>query len=732
MTCAACAAGLEKLLGKLNGVLDARVNFATETLRVDYQANVISMLDITKAIEGAGYKRLEEESIDAETVRRAEALRAIWRRFALSAVFGIPLFIIAMLPMALMAAGIHLPHHLDPMHFPAHNAVIQLILTVPILVVNRKIYGRGFRAIGKRRPNMDSLIAKGTAAAVAYSLVLTWQNLFAGGTYEPYYEIAGMILTLVALGKYLEAKTRGKTGEAIKRLIGLAPKTANIRRNGADVEVYIDEVAVGDIILVRPGEKIPVDGTVITGETTVDESMLTGESMPVYKNAGAKVTGASINQAGAIEYRAEKVGKDTALAQIIRLVEDAQSSKAPIAAMADVIAEKFVTAVIFLALLAGIYWYAVAGESLWFALRIFITVLIIACPCALGLATPTAIMVGTGRGASAGVLIKSGEALELTHKLQSIVLDKTGTLTKGEPHVTDILPLGEHTAEELLFYAASAEQKSEHPLGAAIVRRAAEDGVTLVDAERFSSIPGQGIECLIDGRQILIGNRRLMDACAVDLTLCTPEAEALAAAGKTPMYLAIDHHLAGIIAVADVLRPESRAAVNALQHMGLDVAMLTGDNQRTARAVAEQADITRVFAEVLPPDKAGQVEQMQKAGKLVAMVGDGINDAPALARADVGIAIGTGTDVAIESADIVLMRGDLTGVVNAIRLSRKTMVNIRQNLFWAFIYNVLGIPVAMGALYAFGGPLLNPMIAAIAMSLSSVSVLLNALRLKRR
>jgi len=745
MTCAACAGGIEKILSSLDGVERASVNFASEKLEINYDSAAVSIVQVLAEIEKAGYKALEEESIDQEAQRKAREIKELWRRFMVSAMFTLPLFLIAMGPMVLEALGLMVPHMMiepsypatpeylfmwNPMHFPAHNAIVQLVLVIPVVLVNWRIYRRGFAAMKQLCPNMDSLIAKGTAAAFVYSLFLTWLNVFADGHYEPYYEITGVILTLIVMGKYMEQRTKGKTSEAIKKLVGLVPKTAKVIRAGQEREVYIDEVVVGDIVLVRPGEKMPVDGVVLQGETTVDESMLTGESMPVDKKAGDTVVGASINKNGSIQYRATRVGGDTALSQIIKLVEDAGSSKAPIAALADQISEKFVPAVIAIAVLSGLGWYFVGGESLWFAMRIFITILVIACPCALGLATPTSIMVGTGKGAENGILIKNGRSLEAAHKVKTVVLDKTGTITQGKPHLTDILSRGGFSRHEMLRLAASAEKLSEHPLAEAIVRSAEQAGLQLAEPSSFTAITGQGVKAYVEGRKILIGNLRLMSQNAVEVTAYQPECDALSEQGKTPMYVAVDGRPAGVIAVADVLKPTSKAAVATLREMGIDTVMLTGDNRRTAQAVAEQAGIERVRAGVLPGEKAEEVKALASAGKGVAMVGDGINDAPALVAADVGIAIGTGTDVAIESADIVLIRGDLTGVPSAITLSKKTMANIRQNLFWAFAYNVLGIPIAMGVWYAFGGPLLNPMIAALAMGLSSVSVLSNALRLR--
>jgi Cu+-exporting ATPase len=527
----------------------------------------------------------------------------------------------------------------------------------------------------------------------------------------------------------MEAVSKGKTSEAIKKLMGLAPKTATIIRNEKETEILIDEVEIGDIVIVKPGEKMPVDGEVVEGNTSVDESMLTGESIPVEKSIGDKIIGASINKNGSIKYRVTKVGKDTALSQIIKLVEDAQGSKAPIAKLADIISGYFVPVVMALALISSLAWL-ISGESGVFSLTIFISVLVIACPCALGLATPTAIMVGTGKGAEYGVLIKSGVALETSHKIQTIVFDKTGTITEGKPKVTDIIVAEGINKEDIIQIAASAEKKSEHPLGEAIVKKAEEDSVNLIEVTDFKAIPGHGIEVNVDSNTILLGNKKLMDSSGIALTGFEEESDRLAREGKTPMYIASKGKLMGIIAVADTVKENSKKAIEKLHRMGVEVAMITGDNKKTAEAIAKQVGIDRILSEVLPQDKANEVKKLQAEGKKVAMVGDGINDAPALAQADIGIAIGSGTDVAMESADIVLMRSDLMDVPTAIELSKKTIKNIKENLFWAFGYNTLGIPVAMGVLYLFGGPLLNPMIAALAMSFSSVSVLTNALRLK--
>ena len=579
---------------------------------------------------------------------------------------------------------------------------------------------------------MDSLIAIGTSAAVAYSLYSTYR-LFIGDLHALhglYYESAGVIIALILLGKSLEALSKGKTSEAIKKLMGLTPKTATVILDGKETEIPIDEVEIGQVVLVKPGEKIPVDGMILEGYTAVDESMLTGESMPVDKKSGDKVYAASINKNGMIRFEATKVGSDTALAQIIKLVEDAQGSKAPIAQMADIVSGYFVPAVCVIAVIAALAWYA-ATRDVQFALTIFIAVLIIACPCALGLATPTAIMVGTGKGAEYGILIKGGEALEMTHKIDTIVFDKTGTITEGKPEVTDILTAQGTGRERLLQIVASAEKGSEHPLGEAIVRSAEKGNMEFLKVEYFQALPGLGVEAEIDGVRSFIGNRKLMIERGIALGDLEKESDRLADEGKTPMYVAMDGRLSGIIAVADVVKKSSMDAIKALQKMGISVAMITGDNRKTANAIAKQIGIDRVLAEVLPHDKSNEVKKLQSEGRKVAMVGDGINDAPALAQADIGIAIGSGTDVAMESADIVLMRSDLMDVPAAIQLSKSTIRNIKQNLFWAFAYNTAGIPVAAGMLYLLGGPLLNPMLAAAAMSLSSVSVLLNALRLKQ-
>lgn len=730
MTCAACANRLEKVLRKLDGVKEASVNFATEKALVRYDAAALKLSTVRAAIEKAGFVPLELKKsgqTDAHQERKRQEVRSLWRRFTVSVIFGLPLLYIA---MASMVSWAPFPSFLDPALYPVRFALVQLILTIPIVFVGRRFYTVGFRLLAQRAPNMDSLIAVGTSAAVLYSLYSTWL-IIQGNTHAVhglYYESAGVIIALILLGKSLESVSKGKTSDAIKKLMGLAPKTALAIRDGKEVEIPIDEVEVGDVLLVKPGEKFPVDGGVIDGIAAVDESMLTGESMPVQKKPGDRVYAASLNKNGALRVKADKVGADTALAQIIKLVENAQNSKAPIAQLADVVAGYFVPAVIAIAVIAAAAWLIGTGDFA-FALSIFISVLIIACPCALGLATPTAIMVGTGRGAEHGILIKGGGALESTHKITAIVLDKTGTITEGKPELTDLLPAPGVDADKLLRLAAGAEKGSEHPLGDAIVAKAA--GMELPPLASFQALAGSGIVASIENVTVRIGNRKLIAEAGVDVGGLSSDFDRLAGEGKTPMFVSFDNAVAGVIAVADVIKKSSPAAIAALKSLGIEVLMISGDNARTADAIAKQVGVDRVLAEVLPGDKAAEVKALQKQGKIVAMVGDGINDAPALAQADIGIAIGSGTDVAMESADIVLMRSDLLDVPAAIELSRATIRNIKENLFWAFAYNTAGIPIAAGVLYLFGGPLLDPMLAAAAMSLSSVSVLSNALRLRR-
>lgn len=737
MTCASCVQAIERSVGKMDGVSNVSVNLATEKMAVSFDPEALNVSDITGVVEDTGYSASIEADAnnDTEKTDKKQAhIDELWHRFKWSAIFTVPLLYIAMGPM-LPFGGLPLPEFLDPVANTVTFAVTQLILTLPVVFLGQSFYQVGFKSLFKGHPNMDSLIAIGTSAALLQGIVMTvllaiGQVQVHHGHPDLYFESAAVILTLITLGKYLEAVSKGKTSEAIKKLMNLAPKTARVVRDGQVVEISIDEVATGDIILVRPGDKIPVDGEIIEGNSAVDESMITGESIPVEKNVGDEVVGASINKNGSFRFKATKVGKDTTLSQIIKLVEEAQGSKAPIAKLADKVSGIFVPIVMILAAVSGLAWFFLGQESWVFALSITISVLVIACPCALGLATPTAIMVGTGKGAENGVLIKSGDALEEAQKVQTIVFDKTGTITEGKPVVTDIHLYNGHAEDEVLALAASAEGNSEHPLGEAIIEEANNRELALTDGESFQAIPGQGIQVTVDEQVILLGNQKLINANNIDLEDGQDVSDKLASEGKTPMFIAANNELIGIIAVADTVKENSLAAIEKLHRMGIEVAMITGDNKRTAEAIAKQVGIDRVFSEVLPEDKANEVKKLQDEGLHVAMVGDGINDAPALAQANVGIAIGSGTDVAIESADIVLMRSDLMDVPTAIELSRATIKNIQENLFWAFAYNTIGIPVAMGILYLFGGPLLNPMFAGAAMSLSSVSVLLNALRLK--
>ncbi|MDR1363520.1 MAG: heavy metal translocating P-type ATPase [Spirochaetaceae bacterium] len=775
MTCAACSARVEKAIIKVAGVENASVNLATEKATIAYDPAIVRITAIKDAIVRAGYTALDprEATADKDKQRKEKEIKTLWTKFIVAASFGVVLLYIAMAPM-IKAFALPFPKALSPMNFPLVYALAELLLVIPIIIAGNKFYTTGFKNLIHASPNMDSLIAIGTSAAVIYSvynLVKIAQGSF-NSVESLYFETAGMIIALILLGKSLEAASKGRTNEAIRRLIELAPKTATIViDNGAgeyaEKEISIDEVIPGDIVLVKPGAKIPVDGVVIEGQSAVDESMLSGESMPVDKKAGDPVYGATINANGVLRFRVEKTGGNTALAQIIKLVEDAQGSKAPIAQLADIVAGYFVPIVCAIALLAGVAWFAAASAGLVnlpagksaveFSLTIFISVLVIACPCALGLATPTAIMVATGKGAENGILIKGGEALETTHKIKTIVFDKTGTLTEGKPKVTDIIvadsgvssaaavsavssgasgdaPDGAERLlpeDVLLQAAASAEKGSEHPLGQAIVNGATNRGLPLYKAENFQAIPGRGIEAVVNGCMVLAGNRKLMDERGISFTALETDSDRLADEGKTPMYVALDGKAAGIVAVADVLKSSSREAIEILHGMNIETVMITGDNKKTAAAIAKQAGIDSVLAEVLPQDKSAEVKKLQGEGRVTAMAGDGINDAPALVQADVGIAIGSGTDVAMESADIVLMRSDIMDVPTAVNLSKRTIRIIKQNLFWAFGYNTLGIPIAAGVLYLFGGPLLNPIFAAAAMSMSSVSVLTNALRLKR-
>ena len=734
MTCAACSARIEKSVGKIEGIKSCSVNLTTERLTVEFDPAKTGLAAIKARIEklGYGWAEIKQDSADEDKLKKEKEIKTLRLKLIISAVFTLPLLYLAMGHMLPPGWSWPLPLIIDHQHNPLNFAIAQILLTIPVIIAGQRFYLVGFRAIWLRSPNMDSLIALGTSSAVLSGFYATFQIIQGHFEYvgQLYFETAGVIITLILLGKMLEAISKGKTGEAIKKLMGLKPKTALVIKKGKEIEIPIEEVAAGDIILVKPGGKIPVDGLVIAGTSSVDEAMLTGESMPVEKKAGDNVYAATINNSGVISFRAEKVGADTALAQIIKLVEDAQGSKAPIARMADTVAGYFVPAVFAIAVIAAAAWL-IAGQDFKFALTVFISVLVIACPCALGLATPAAIMVGTGKGAEKGILIKSGEALELTRQIRIIIFDKTGTITEGKPRITDLIAAKGMDKRRILQLAASAEQGSEHPLGAAISKGAEKELLDLLPVSDFTALTGRGIRCLIADQEILIGNRKLMAEAEILLTDFQADAARLAGEGKTPIFIARDKKPAGLIAVADVVKASSAEAIKGLIDMGIEVAMITGDHKSTAEAIAKQVGIKRVLSEVLPQDKANEVKKLQAEGKTVAMVGDGINDSPALAQADIGIAIGSGTDIAMESADIILIHNDLWDVTKAIRLSKATIKNIKQNLFWAFGYNTAGIPLAAGLLHIFGGPLLSPALAAAAMSLSSVSVVMNALRLKR-
>jgi Cu+-exporting ATPase len=738
MVCASCVVRVEKALKTTPGVEDAAVNFATETATVSFAPSAIDLGSLRRAVEAAGYE-VRDAGGEAEEGAAADALEDARGRELrrLRVKVGVSLAV---------GAGLMLLGFFPPSFFTMEQLwIVMFALATPIQFwAGSQFYRAAWAAARHRTTDMNTLVAVGTSVAYIYSVAVTFlPSVFeraggAGFEAEVYYETAVIIIGLILLGRYLETRAKGQTSQAMKKLMGLQAKTARVVRDEVEVDVLVDDVLVDDIVLVRPGEKVPVDGIVLDGRSSIDESMLTGESIPVEKGPGDLVIGATVNRTGAFRFTATKVGKDTALAQIVRLVEEAQGSKAPIQRLADRVASVFVPTVFAIAAVTFVVWLVLGPEpSFTLAMLAAVAVLIIACPCALGLATPTAIMVGTGKGAENGILIRSGEALERAYRLTSIVLDKTGTLTQGTPVVTDVVTFPaaggapEFDADELLRLAASAERGSEHPLGEAIVGRAREAGLELAEPESFEAIPGHGIDVTIGARRVLLGNRRLMDERGVDGGSLAADAERLAGEGKTPMFVAIDGLMAGIVAVADTLKPNSREAVAKLRGLGLDVYMVTGDNRRTAEAIAAQVGIDRVLSEVLPETKAEEVKSLQADGHVVAMVGDGINDAPALAQADIGIAIGTGADVAMEASDITLIRGDLMPIVTAIALSRATMRTIKQNLFWAFGYNAALIPVAAGILYPLFGVLLNPMFAAAAMALSSVSVVSNSLRLRR-
>ncbi len=749
MTCSACSASVEKAVNKLDGIGAVSVNLLTNSMAVEYDNDIIDSGKIIDVVVGAGYgasvfvKGSDKTSAEKPVNTADEQINGMKTRLIISIAFLIPLMYISMHHMFFEWFGLPVPSFIKSAFHGAENGIAfafaQFLLLIPIVYVNRKYFQVGFKTLAKRSPNMDSLIAIGSSAAILYGIFAIFRigyslghgNMAIAEHYlmDIYFESAGTILTLITLGKYLEARSKGKTSDAISKLMDLAPKTTIVVRDGQEVEIPVEEVVVGDLILISPGQSIPVDGVIVEGSSAVDQSALTGESIPVEKGVGDKVIAATINKNGFFKFKAEKVGDDTTLAKIIELVENASSSKAPIAKLADKISGVFVPVVIVIAIVSAITWL-ILGHSFEFSLSIGIAVLVISCPCALGLATPVAIMVGTGKGASNGILIKSAEALEVAHSINTVVLDKTGTITEGKPKITDIVTTEGITEQHLLEIATSIEKPSEHPLADAIVERANEMNIKPKEVSDFNAISGRGIVATIDGKKYVAGNIALMNEHKIDVGTLEKASESFAENGKTPLYFAEDTRLLGVIAVADVVKPTSHDAIEQFKAMGIDVVMLTGDNKRTAEAIRKQLNIDRVVAEVMPQDKEKEIRRIQEEGKKVAMVGDGINDAPALVRADVGIAIGAGTDIAIESADIVLMKSDLLDAVTAIQLSKATIRNIKQNLFWAFFYNTIGIPLAAGVFYSLLGWKLNPMFAAAAMSLSSVFVVTNALRLR--
>lgn len=730
MTCASCVLNVENAVKKLDGIDSAVVNLTTEKMSVDFDNQKVSQEMIEQAVLDAGYDAhifVEGKELSQEE-REGQRLSGMKTKLIWSAIFTLPLLYISMGSMI----GLPLPAWLNHEGAPAIFAVSQLLLTLPVMLIGWSFYSNGFRSLVKGHPNMDSLVAVATSAAFLYSLygtyhVLTGHYHFA---HDLYYESVAVILTLITLGKFFETLSKGRTSEAIKKLMHLSAKEARVLRDGRELTIPIDQVVLGDQIIVRPGEKIAVDGKVLAGSSSVDESMLTGESLPVEKSTEDRVFGGSINVQGSLTVVAEKLGDETLLAQIIKLVEDAQQTKAPIAKIADKVSGIFVPVVMALATLSGLAWYFLAGESFTFAMMVAVAVLVIACPCALGLATPTAIMVGTGLAASHGILFKSGDSLETSHQVDTIVFDKTGTLTEGKPEMVSFYTYD--NSQAVLQLVASLESLSEHPISSAIVQKAKRENLDLIEVEDFESLAGFGLRGRVLGHELLVGNVSLMVKAGIDWLEAKADFENLTADGQTPVLAAVDGHLVGLMGIADQLKSDARAAISRLKKLGLDLIMLTGDNEATAQAIAQKAGLNQVISQVLPDQKAKVIADLQAQGKRVAMVGDGINDAPALATADVGIAMGTGTDIAIESADIILMKPELMDVTKALKVSRVTLTAIKENLFWAFIYNVLAIPVAMGILHLFGGPLLNPMLAGLAMSFSSVSVVANSLRLKMK
>ena len=725
MHCASCAVNIENALKKETGIKSVNVNFAAEKAYLEFDPEKISVASLQKIIEGLGYKAAREEDYQHQDHQRAESEKetmSLRNRFVTSLFFSLPIIYMVMGEM------LGLPM---PMFFEKYGIVIQFVLATLVIASCFNIWASGFKKMLRLAPNMDSLIFLGTAVAYFYSLVIALLSFLGIKTGEYlYFESAALILVFISLGKYLESLTKGKTSEAIKKLIGVQPKTAIVIKNGQEVQIQISEVEVGDILVVKPGGKIPVDGIVVDGYSSVDQKVITGESIPVEKKAGDEVIGATINQTGVLKFRANRVGKDTLFAQIIRIVEQAMGSKAPIQLLADKVSFYFVPSVIGIAILSFAIWL-ILGQPFAFALTVFVAVLIIACPCALGLATPTAVMMGTGLAAQNGILIKSGKALEIARDVNIVIFDKTGTLTKGEPSVTDIIKVKNEISENsILGIAASVEKNSEHPLAQAIINKAKEKNLALSEVEGFQAIPGHGVSAETDGKKILFGTRKLMADNQINPGLIEEKMIALEDRGKTAMILAQEKDIIGIIAVADTLKDYSKEAVEMLHKMGKKVAIITGDNKRVGQAIAKLVGIDRVLAEVLPQEKSAEIKKLQSEGNIVAMVGDGINDAPALAQADLGIALGSGTDVAMETGEIVLIKDDLRDVITAIDLSKYTLNKIKQNLFWAFFYNIVGIPVAAGILYPFTGWLLNPALAALAMAFSSVSVVSNSLLMR--
>ncbi len=727
MTCAACSSAVERVTRKMDGVAESNVNLTTALLTITYDESKVTPELIIKKIDRAGFSaELYVEQKKEEP--KEDDLKKTRNRLICNIILALPLLYIClghMLPIHLP-----LPAFMDMNKAPLGFALVQMILTIIVLINGRKFYLVGFKALAKGNPNMDSLVAIGTGSAFLYSFIMTI-GIFKDPAcvHNLYYESAAVVVTLVMLGKYMEGRSKGKTSEAIRKLMELAPDTAIVLRNEEQVEVPVEQVAIGELILIKPGSRIPLDGIVVEGNTSVDESMLTGESIPVEKEAGDEMIGGSVNYHGAVTVKVTRVGSDTTLAKIVRMMEDAQGKKAPISKLADTVAGYFVPVVMTIAVIAAVVW-AILGHDITFVLTVFVSVLVIACPCALGLATPTAIMVGTGLGANHGILIKSGEALEISHKVDAVVLDKTGTITVGKPAITAVIS-HQMQKEELLKIAASCEQVSEHPVGQAIVEGAKTSGIQLEKAMDFQSITGQGIEAVLDGKQYFIGNKKLCINQNIDFSEYEDDAIRIANKGQTPMFVATNGKVIGIVAVADTLKETSPEAIRKMKELSVEVYMLTGDNRLTADYIGKKVGVDHVIAEVLPNDKASVVENLQKQGKCVMMVGDGINDAPALVQADVGVAIGSGSDIALDSSDIVLMKSDLNDVYKAIKLSKKTIRNIKQNLFWAFFYNACGIPLAAGLLYPINGMLLSPIIGGFAMSFSSVCVVSNALRLRK-